>query len=80
MKYKRNTVSVIIPVYNTGIYLEKCLNSVIESDYKDIDIILINDGSKDDVTLEILDKYKNTSNNLINKTPFFIWQKHAVKM
>ena len=59
MKYKRNTVSVIIPVYNTGIYLEKCLNSVIESDYKDIDIILINDGSKDDVTLEILDKYKN---------------------
>ena len=59
MKYKRNTVSVIIPVYNTGIYLEKCLNSVIESAYKDIDIILINDGSKDDVTLEILDKYKN---------------------
>jgi len=40
-------ISVIIPVYNTEKHLVKCLSSVIEQTYKDLEIILINDGSSD---------------------------------
>ena len=40
-------VSVIIPVYNTAEYLEKCLNSVLTQDYKNIEVLCIDDGSTD---------------------------------
>jgi len=40
-------ISAIIPVYNTEKYLVKCLSSVINQTYKDLEIILINDGSSD---------------------------------
>lgn len=40
-------ISVIIPVYNVENYLERCLNSIINQTYKDIEIICINDGSTD---------------------------------
>ena len=41
-------VSVIIPIYNAAQYLHKCLKSVISQTYKNLDIILIDDGSLDD--------------------------------
>ena len=40
-------ISVIIPIYNVEQYLEECLNSVIEQTFKDIEIILVDDGSTD---------------------------------
>ena len=40
-------ISVIIPVYNVEKYLARCLNSIIKNTYKNIEIILVNDGSKD---------------------------------
>ena len=41
-------VSVIVPVYNTGKYVEKCLNSLTNQTIKDeLEIIIINDGSTD---------------------------------
>ena len=40
-------ISVIIPVYNTEKYIEKCLNSVKNQTFKDIEIIVVNDGSTD---------------------------------
>lgn len=61
-------ISVIIPVYNTSQYLEKCLNSVINQSLKEIEIICVNDGSTDN-SLEILKKYEEKDNRIkiINK-------------
>ncbi|MDR2544305.1 MAG: glycosyltransferase [Methanobrevibacter sp.] len=49
-------ISIIIPVYNKEVYLKECLDSVINQSLKDIEIICINDGSKDD-SLKILKEY-----------------------
>ncbi|MDO4813714.1 MAG: glycosyltransferase [Gemella sp.] len=40
-------ISVIVPVYNVEKYLEKCVNSLINQTYKNLEIILVNDGSPD---------------------------------
>ena len=60
-------VSVIIPVYNIEKYLERCLRSVCDQTFKDIEIICINDGSKDNC-LNILKSFKpgiSTSNAIV---------------
>ena len=45
---KRYLVSIIIPVYNVGEYLDLCLTSIKQQSYENIEIILVDDGSKDD--------------------------------
>ena len=42
-----NYISVIIPVYNSDRHIEKCIKSILQGDYKQFEIILINDGSTD---------------------------------
>jgi glycosyltransferase involved in cell wall biosynthesis len=49
-------VSIIIPVYNTASYLEICLQSVQKQTYKNIEVIIINDGSTDD-SEQIIKRY-----------------------
>ena len=60
-------ISVIIPVYNTDKYVEKCINSVLNQTLKDIEIIIVNDGSTDN-SLEKIKKYeKDKRVKIINK-------------
>ncbi len=52
-------VSVIIPIYNTAQYLEKCINSILKQTYANFELIIINDGSPDhseDIVNEFLKK------------------------
>lgn len=44
---KKNLISVIVPVYNVENYLRNCLDSIVNQKYSDIEIILVDDGSKD---------------------------------
>lgn len=57
-------VSIIVPVYNVEKYIEKCLNSLVNQTLKDIEIIIVNDGSTDN-SKSIIDKYFSKYNNLI---------------
>lgn len=59
-------VSVIIPAYNAEKTIEKCLDSLFNQTLKEIEIIVINDCSKDN-TLKILKKYKNKIKLIDNK-------------
>lgn len=49
-------ISVIVPVYNTEIYLNRCVDSIIRQTYKNLEIILVDDGSTDR-SGEICDTY-----------------------
>ena len=51
-------VSVIVPVYNTQKYLDKCLKSLSKQTLKDIEVIVVNDGSPDN-SKKIISKYTN---------------------
>jgi len=51
-------VSIIIPVYNAEKYIKKCLDSILKQTYKNIEIIVINDGSTDK-SYDVLKKYED---------------------
>lgn len=57
-------VSVIVPVYNVEKYLEKCINSIINQTLKEIEIILIDDGSTDNCP-RIIDEYAKRDKRVI---------------
>ncbi|MGL5822886.1 MAG: glycosyltransferase family 2 protein [Sarcina sp.] len=65
---KINLISIIIPIYNAELFLDKCIKSAINQTYKQIEIILINDGSNDN-SFFICKKYEELDERikLINK-------------
>ncbi|WP_312311306.1 glycosyltransferase family 2 protein [Empedobacter brevis] len=57
-------ISVIVPVYNTEKYLSKCLDSILKQTLKDIEVIVVNDGSKDD-SQALINQYKVRDSRII---------------
>lgn len=57
-------ISVVIPAYNASEYIENCINSLLEQSYGKLEIIVVNDGSKDN-TLEILNRFAKKDERII---------------
>lgn len=57
-------ISVIVPAYNIENYVSDCLSSILSQNYKNIEIVIINDGSTDN-TGKIIEKYKEEYQNKI---------------
>ena len=57
-------VSIIVPIYNVGEYVEDCIKSLMNQTYGNIEIILVNDGSKDD-SLSICREYEKIDSRII---------------
>jgi len=60
---KEALLSVIVPIYNAEMFLDKCINSIVNQTYKQIEIILINDGSADS-SGTICDKFAEKYSNI----------------
>lgn len=56
-------LSVIVPIYRVEKYLRKCIDSILEQSYKDIELILVDDGS-DDSCPQICDDYAGTDSRI----------------
>lgn len=61
MSQTDNKVSVVVPIYNVEKYLNRCLQSIINQSYKNIEIILVNDGSTDNSLQIAEEEEKNDS-------------------
>ena len=57
-------ISIVLPVYNTGKYIEDNIKSLVNQTYKNIEIIYVDDGSKDNTT-DIIKKYMTKYSNII---------------
>jgi glycosyltransferase involved in cell wall biosynthesis len=66
MKEIHPLVSIVIPAYNLARYLEEAIDSVLNQDYQNIELIVLDDGSTDD-TRQVLEKYQGR----------FHWESHG---
>lgn len=57
-------VSIVVPIYNAENYIERCINSIINQNYKNIEIILVNDGSTDN-SLKICETFALNDKRII---------------
>lgn len=70
-KNNKPLLSVIVPVYNSGKYLEKCLKSILAQKFQNFELIVVNDGSTDE-SLKIITNVKKIDGRvkiINNKTP-----------
>ena len=65
-------ISVIVPIYNAELYLEQCIESVLNQTLRDIELLLIDDGSTDN-SLQICEKYKKFLVNMNKSQNFLSW-------
>lgn len=61
---ENNKITVIVPMYNTEKYIERCIRSIMEQTYKNLEIIIVNDGSTDK-SLDICKKLQDEDNRII---------------
>lgn len=57
-------ISVIVPIYNVKLYLEQCIESICCQTYKDLEIILVDDGSCDG-SAELCDVYQKRDDRIV---------------
>lgn len=57
-------ITIIVPIYNSEKYLDKCIASIVNQTYKNLEIILLDDGSSDS-TPEICDKWANNDSRIV---------------
>ncbi len=57
------TISVIVPIYNVKDYLDRCVESIVNQTYRDLEIILVDDGSTDGSAL-LCDDWENKDNRI----------------
>ena len=60
---KKELISIIVPIYNTQNFLNKCVDSILNQTYRELEIILVDDGSTDE-SGKICDKYKLIDNRV----------------
>ncbi len=60
---EKKRFSIIIPAYNVHEYVEKAINSVLEQDFKNYELIVVNDASTDN-TAEVVKKYEEKFDNV----------------
>ena len=60
-------ISVIVPVYNVEKYIRKCLDSLVNQTFKDFEIIIVNDGTKDNSMKVIEDNFNDDRIKIYNK-------------
>ncbi|MBO9199021.1 MULTISPECIES: glycosyltransferase [Niastella] len=56
---KKDLLSIVVPFYNMGAYVNETLESIYSSDYKNIEVIVVNDGSNDQGSIEVLKTLQN---------------------
>ena len=64
MKIDFALISIIVPVYNASAYLQNCIDSILAQTYCNFELILVDDGSKDN-SLEICESYKIKDSRII---------------
>lgn len=65
--YKKK-LSIIVPVYNVEKYIVKCISSLLEQNYDDYEIIIVNDGTKDNSINLIQQHFNDSKLRIINQT------------
>ena len=58
------TISIIVPIYNVERYLVQCIDSILNQTYKEIQVILVDDGSTDS-SGKICDEYRQKDNRIV---------------
>ena len=63
MTKQKDLISIIVPVYNMEQYLERCMNSIWQQTYTNLEIILVDDGSTDQ-SPQMCDDYARKDNRI----------------
>lgn len=58
-----DTISIIVPCYNQAVFLPRCLDSLLEQTYKNIEIVCVNDASTD-TTMDVLREYASRDDRI----------------
>ncbi len=66
---RKGLLSVVVPYYNMGAYIDETINSILKTDYEEREVIIINDGSTDDISIEKLNTYRNRQDIKIIDVP-----------